>query len=1242
MKMNGYMKLIRIMLLLAVALIIIVTLVNPVAFTTNPAISPTNPDTTYNLVCSWNTSADTTQQNVTWYNESTVYRTENVSTPQSTIGANIAKRGQTWNCTVTLSNGTDTVTQMANVTITNAPPTTPTMKNNTGATIGNTTTVIEDMVNSFNITSTDPDGDTVTYDKIGSLPTGAVLGSASGIFNWTPEEFVNNDTNITFYVTDNYGEHPGITTKKVLFVMQYVNDAPYISPSLGNIIIKEGERLNYTVTGGDEESNTPFNFTINVTPYLDLAIINTSSTKGLIMFTGNRTALYDEAGNYTVNVTIKDSIGASNMSSFNLEIEQTDQPPVLQAIPNYSGIQGAAFSFNVYADDPDAADHLNFNVTPLSCTLNNPWNMTSINNSRNGTALVNGSVLTNNHVICRDIRIIVIDDAGAEDSEDVFLNISNTNDPPIVEVLSSYIFNTAGPNISNQSAFAESEFIYLVNATDIDMLTYAGDTLSYSNNNTALFVINSSTGIIRFTPDQDDVGNYSINITATDLNGSNASRAMNLSIRNNSRPQLQGLADIINCSEDNYCFVLLNATDTENDNLTFSSNNTQIFNINNNYSESIRHTAYVNYTPTQSLIKNYSVIITVQDARGAVDNKTITFVINNTNDPPTLIDFTFSTIVATHSAYKLIYADDDDYDLPSNLKYENITFNSTNISGRALFTIGTLMNDQTNESYGEISFIPTPADAITANFTVRICAVDLFGASSCRDKNLTVLPKSNPPNITHITPYMLANGSLSAGFMETSNFSPNRYNTITFPEGTGLLYNINITNEAGETLSYNWTINGATAGTASQLSRSYDYFSSGSYNISVFVGDDMLENSSWSWSATVTNVNRAPILVTSLSNKSNITQTRTYTSYFKIEDTSTRFLDPDDDLNSNNAYEQNETSHLNITGTNCSIATLTIEGNDITVRPLEIGSCAVHFTATDPGSLTVDSNTVIFEITEVPNETSEVPVPQPSTGGGGGGRSSTVITPTKKEELKPKALELVVPEIITSYENKTVLIPVTIQNTWNTSLKRINLSASTTAEGVGFSFSKDYFEELPKGEKRNVTLMVDNYRLGEDYQIRINANVSDPYTSDSALVMLNTIQQSKIGKDVQTKVTFAQDLLNENPECLELNELLTKAKEEISKGSTEEAGLMVDSVIEGCKYLVSISKKSEQKPETIVTKIIRKENMKYVLPFLALAGIIIITLLSVKKRKSAQQKKAEAEAEAEKRKEEEGVQPYWP
>jgi hypothetical protein len=139
-------------------------------------------------------------------------------------------------------------------------------------------------------------------------------------------------------------------------------------------------------------------------------------------------------------------------------------------------------------------------------------------------------------------------------------------------------------------------------------------------------------------------------------------------------------------------------------------------------------------------------------------------------------------------------------------------------------------------------------------------------------------------------------------------------------------------------------------------------------------------------------------------------------------------------------------------------------------------------------------------------------------------------------------------------------------------------------------------------------------------------------------VLLNTIEQAGTGEDVQTKVTFAQDLLNENPECLELNELLGKAKDALAEGSTTEASKMVDGVINGCKYLVSIAKKNEQKPESIVSKIFRKENIKFFLIFIGIAVIFTLAVLLVRKRKTIVIKEKEEE---EKKSEENEVKPYW-
>jgi len=65
-------------------------------------------------------------------------------------------------------------------------------------------------------------------------------------------------------------------------------------------------------------------------------------------------------------------------------------------------------------------------------------------------------------------------------------------------------------SIGNQTAIEDIAFSLTINASDAD-----GDTLTFSDN-TSLFGINSSTGLISFTPNASQVGVYQIQINATD------------------------------------------------------------------------------------------------------------------------------------------------------------------------------------------------------------------------------------------------------------------------------------------------------------------------------------------------------------------------------------------------------------------------------------------------------------------------------------------------------------------------------------------------------------------------------------------------------------------------------------------------------------------------------------------------------------------------------------------------------
>ncbi len=1221
-------------------MLLILPVLNSVGFSTNPAINPSPAYTANNLSCSWQPSIDTIEMNVSWYKDEGLFSMNTTTENMSVVPYMNTTKNQVWSCNVTLSNGTHTENSGISISIFNSPPVEPTVYESE-IDVESAKTVYEDNSYYFDINTTDADNDALEYRVSPITSFCTTTNSVLGLVTCTPTsldlgpDFSTAQKNITFWADDTDTYYPASKGHTVLFTVIPVNDAPQFSPALANQSINESQTFNYSISGTDEESNHPFNFSISMSPSLDLVITNTSNTTARIHFIGDRSATYDEAGNYTITITMNDSEGGSTSTNFTLRINQTDLAPVLRDISDQVATQGGSLDLTVYADDADVNDTLNFSITAINCSISGLWTINTTNSSRNATGTVNVSELTNDHVLCRYVRIIVIDDAGAEDSQDVFLNISNTNDPPIVEALSSYFYNTESQtNISSLYAYAETAFIYQVNATDVDTYTYEGEVLSYSDNS-SFFEIDPTTGLINFTPNQSIIGNHTINISVSD-DGIPALAnwtIMNLEIRSNSAPVLESIGEL-SCAEDMLCYIGINAVDSDGEDLNFTSNNTAVFNLTNNASQSPIANAYVNFIPNQSIIGNYTLLITVRDTHGSSDTETIIFVINNTNDAPELQDFNFPTVVESHTTIITLYADDDDYDLAET--YESLNFSSVSLLGDSLFNVSTHTDEETNRTYGQIIFTPEPDD--DGNYSVNISVTDYYGAIDYLVKNFTVLNKSDPPSITNITPYMLENGSLSTSMISTANFTPYNYTPISIAENSTVLYNITVSDDITATadLNFSWLINGSIYSTARYLNNTYDFFSSGQYNVTVIASDDMYENSSWSWIVNVTNINRAPLLINSLENLT-VNGTETFFNYFK-DYGDVHFIDPDDDLDGDNSFDDNETSLLTYVATSCAAANLSMTGHSLRVSPSEIGTCTVAFTATDPDGLTKVSGNVLINITLVPNETSEVIVPAPSSGGGGGGGSRMVVTPTRKEELKPSAIDLIVPDVVTSYANQSILIPVLVQNTWNSTLKKVTLNASTESKNVSFVFSKDYFETLAVGQTENVSLLVSNYRSGEDFKIKITANVTEPKTSDSALVLLNTIEQSEIGEEVQTKVTFAQDLLNENPECMELNELLGKAREAVNANAKQEALKMVDGVIEGCKYLVSLSKKVEQKPDTIVQKIIRKENMKIILPFIILAAIVTIMMVSIKKKNKAMEEQKKKE-EAEKKKEEN--HPYW-
>jgi hypothetical protein len=125
------------------------------------------------------------------------------------------------------------------------------------------------------------------------------------------------------------------------------------------------------------------------------------------------------------------------------------------------------------------------------------------------------------------------------------------------------------------------------------------------------------------------------------------------------------------------------------------------------------------------------------------------------------------------------------------------------------------------------------------------------------------------------------------------------------------------------------------------------------------------------------------------------------------------------------------------------------------------------------------------------------------------------------------------------------------------------------------------------------------------YEIVIWANVSDPSYKDKAIIYVNAIEKARGNQSVTSaKITFAEDLLSSNPECIELNEFIRQAKDQIDNRNYEQASNILDSVIQGCKYLVSQSRLKDERP-TGFTIGINLDSVPYLKPILIVFFILL-------------------------------------
>jgi hypothetical protein len=191
----------------------------------------------------------------------------------------------------------------------------------------------------------------------------------------------------------------------------------------------------------------------------------------------------------------------------------------------------------------------------------------------------------------------------------------------------------------------------------------AGEELTFSNDHHDLFTIDQATGRIQFTPVNNQVGVWEVNITVTDAAGASTIKKVIFEIVNkNDAPELEYIK-VQQLTEDTPYTLQVVAIDPDMeprlvDGLPVDPNELLEYRTNSTRVPIERATGLIDFTPTNddAKIGDIMVKITVIDRASEVSKIDLLFKVANVNDPPTdvrILGLVDGQTVLTGTSYKL-------------------------------------------------------------------------------------------------------------------------------------------------------------------------------------------------------------------------------------------------------------------------------------------------------------------------------------------------------------------------------------------------------------------------------------------------------------------------------------------------------------------------------------------------------------------------------------------------------------
>jgi len=528
---------------------------------------------------------------------------------------------------ISASDSVDTVSQIISVTVNNA------NDNNPVFTSTATQSVAENNSSVLTVNATDADNNTLAYSINGGIDQARFsINANTGVLTFIAapdfENPTDSDANNIYLVQVNANDGVNAINQMITVTVTNTNDNNPVFTSAVTKSIVENTTSVLTVNATNAGGNTPV---YSLSGGLDQTRFSINVNSGVLIFTAapdfEIPADSDANNIYLVQVSASNGINTTNQLITVTVTNTNDNSPVFTSAATQSVAENNSSVLTVNATDAD-------NNT-LAYSINGGIDQARFSINANTGVLTFIAAPDFENPTDSDTNNIYLIQVSASDgvnaiNQMITVTVTNTND-------NNPVFTSA----VTKSIVENTTSVLTINATDAD-----GNTPVYSLSGGAdqtRFSINVNSGVLIFitapdfeNPADSDTNNiYLVQVSASDsVNTTNQLITITVTNTNDNSPVFTSAATQ-SVAENNSSVLTVNATDADNNSLTYSINggvDQAQFSINANSGALIFTTAPDFETPTDSDTNNiYLVQVNASDGVNAV-NQLITVTVTDLNE----------------------------------------------------------------------------------------------------------------------------------------------------------------------------------------------------------------------------------------------------------------------------------------------------------------------------------------------------------------------------------------------------------------------------------------------------------------------------------------------------------------------------------------------------------------------------------------------------------------------------------